>query len=532
MLIAHCKFVAYLYENTSQPEWNQVWSDANSRGDMGFGRGGNLGARSDYIVPEAPASRRHGRAPLLLAAILVAILVWAITALNPDVLNPAGPEVSLLDDQAATRSAGNTLLRDLAPIGVANAMAPAPVVPEMLPEMEPADLPAIPLSPPTGESLAAAPVADDPAPPFEELTVRKGDSLSTLFARHQLRAADWIALSKLDGAARRLNRLQPGDVVHLLRNGDGHVDHLKLRLDSLTSLEIKRGADGKFASQVLAAAVEYREVVAQGEIENSLFLSARDAGLSDRLIMEFADILAWDVDFALDIRQGDRFTVVYQEIYRDGEKIKDGEILAGEFHNRDRVIRAVRYADESGRASYYSPEGQPMQKAFLRSPVEFTRISSRFSLGRKHPILNRIRAHRGVDYAAGRGTPIKAAGAGKVIFAGRKGGYGNVLILQHAGKYTTLYAHMDSFRRGIHRGVSVNQGQTIGYVGSTGLATGPHLHYEFRVNDQHVDPLKVKLPESPKIATDKLPRFKELTAPLVARLDEINNQTIVADSGQ
>lgn len=350
------------------------------------------------------------------------------------------------------------------------------------------------------------------------ITVKRGDSLSILFGRNSLKASDWMALAKLKGDARRLLKLRPGDQLQLGLDSEGHVAALDMRLDELRSLKIRRDDDGKFQQSVVTDNFEVVQKRIRGSIENSLFLSAKAAGMSDKLTMEFTEIFAWDVDFALDIRSGDSFELLYEEIQKDGKKLRDGKILAAEFTNRGKAIAAVRYLNENDQAAYYSPEGKPMKKAFLRSPVDFTRISSRFSLGRKHPILNKIRAHKGVDYAAARGTPIRAAGAGKVVFAGNKGGYGRVVILQHAGKYKTLYAHMKSFRRGIRRGASVAQGETIGYVGSSGLATGPHLHYEFLVGGRHVDPLRVKLPSAPAIAKAELSRFEAQTKPLLARL--------------
>ena len=206
--------------------------------------------------------------------------------------------------------------------------------------------------------------------------------------------------------------------------------------------------------------------------------------------MELAGIFGWDIYFALNIRRGDHFTVVYDQLYLDGKKIGNGDILAAEFVNQGQVYRAVRYEKPNGTADYYTPDGNSMRKEFLRTPVAFTRISSRFSLGRYHPILNRIRAHKGVDYAAPTGTPIKATGDGRVAFRGRKGGYGNVVILDHGRGYSTLYGHMSRFARGERVGTRVHQGQVIGYVGSTGMATGPHLHFEVRADGVTTDPVR------------------------------------------
>jgi murein DD-endopeptidase MepM/ murein hydrolase activator NlpD len=245
--------------------------------------------------------------------------------------------------------------------------------------------------------------------------------------------------------------------------------------------------------------------------------------------MELANIFGWDVDFALEIRSGDRFSLIYEEEYLDGQKYGNGPILAAEFINQGKTFRALRYEDEQGRSSYFSPDGKSMRKAFLRAPVDFRRISSRFTRSRWHPVLGKKRPHRGVDYAAAIGTPIKAAGDGRVIFRGKKGGYGNTVIIKHGSQYTTLYGHLSKFRRKVKNGSRVRQGQTIGYVGKTGLATGPHLHYEFRVNGTHRNPLTVKLPAAAPLKAKYRADFSKKSAPLLARLDLISD-TMVANA--
>ncbi len=493
--------------------------------------------KSDYIVtePSTPTSARL--APkLAIGAGIFAVAFYLAGERTQDKPEtqartpPAQNEISLVARASDTRS----LLDDIAPISSAQA-AVAP------PNAALTD---------TGRSSAALQDLATQAPPLppepaeeanlvrlesRELVVKNGDSLSILFDRNGLKPIDWMALAKLDGTAKRLLRLRPGDKLMLGLDDQQRVAALDMRIDDTQTLRIRRDDDGKFQQTLLVDDLSVREVAVEGVIENSLFLSAKAAGLSDRLTMELTDIFAWDVDFALDIRAGDRFRVIYEELYRDGKLLKEGNILAAEFTNRGDALRAVRYVDSDERAAYYAPDGKPMKKAFLRSPVDFTRISSRFSMGRKHPILNKIRAHKGVDYAAPRGTPIKAAGAGKVVFAGNKGGYGRVVILQHAGKYQTLYAHLNSFRRGIRKGVSVSQGDTIAYVGMSGLATGPHLHYEFLVGGKHVDPLRVKLPSAPPIASAEMERFQSQTATLLAKLDDFAPTTgnaLVASAGE
>jgi murein DD-endopeptidase MepM/ murein hydrolase activator NlpD len=245
------------------------------------------------------------------------------------------------------------------------------------------------------------------------------------------------------------------------------------------------------------------------------------AGLSDPVIMRLAGIFAWDIDFALDIRRDDWFAVVFEEVWQDGRKVRDGDILAAEFGNQGRSYRALRFADDEGRTDYFTPEGRSLRKAFLRAPVDFTRVSSNFNPNRLHPILKVRRPHQGVDYAANQGTPIRAAGDGKVTFAGSRNGYGNAVILQHGGNITTLYAHMSRIASEARVGRRVRQGQVIGYVGKTGLATAPHLHYEYRINGVNRNPRTVPLPEAEPVPETMRARFAADVAPLVAELDAL-----------
>ncbi len=359
-----------------------------------------------------------------------------------------------------------------------------------------------------------------------EARVKRGDNLSRIFKRHGLSARQLQEILALGEDTRRvLKRLYPGDVLRLLIDDQGRLQRLIYDYRDTRTLEIQREPSG-FQAWFVEHETERRLSYASGIINDSLFLTAQRAGLSDNVTMELAAIFGWDIDFSLDIREGDSFVVIYEEIYLDGEKLRDGAILAAEFVNRGKIHRAIRYTDPQGRADYFTPDGKRMRKAFLRSPVAFTRVSSRFSLGRRHPILNKIRAHKGVDYAAPRGTPVKATGDGKVLFRGTKGGYGRTVILQHGGRYQTLYAHLSRYARGLRPGKRVRQGQVIGYVGSSGLATGPHLHYEFRVNGVHRNPLTVKLPDAAPLPRKYLPSFKAEAAPLLAQLDVLRRSTL------
>jgi len=354
-------------------------------------------------------------------------------------------------------------------------------------------------------------------PQWEMRDVSAGNTLAQLFQDQNLSPRTLFLLTQTEHG-RELSRILPTDRVGFQIDGDSQLTGFRLERTLFEAYEFQL-QEGQFRSEHILQKPDIHERFAQGTISSSLFEAGIEAGMSNSLIMELATIFGWDVDFALDIREGDTFSLIYQEQYHKGEKVGDGDILVARFTNQDRTYTAVRYEDNNGYAQYYSPEGLSMRKAFLRSPVDFARISSRFNLKRRHPILHKIRAHKGVDYAASRGTPIRAAGDGKVIFAGRKGGYGKTLILQHGTQYTTLYAHLENFRRGISYGKRVKQGQVIGYVGSSGLASGPHLHYEFRVNNQHRDPLKVRLPQAEPIENQRKENFLHYAQVMVMRLE-------------
>ncbi len=380
----------------------------------------------------------------------------------------------------------------------------------------------------TPEQLQDQP-ADAEEPPalepgqWHEIIVRRGQSLAAIFLQLKLAPKVLYDIMHADSAAKTLRRIKPGEVLrfHIIESELAALHYLP---NPTSRLEINADGSG-YSFAEYNREYEKRTQIASGVINSSLFQSAQEAGISEAVTMELAYIFGWDVDFALDIREGDKFAVVYEELYLDGEKVKNGNILAAEFVNDGQVLRALRYTDPDGKTDYFSPDGKNMRKTFLRTPVDFTRISSYFGQ-RKHPVLNRLRAHKGVDYAAPRGTMVKTTGNGKVIFRGRKGGYGNTIVVQHGSGYRTLYAHLNGFQRGLRVGTQVKQGQTIGYVGSTGLATGPHLHYEFLVNNVHQNPLRVTLPDAHPIDSDYLPDFRTKTMGLKALLDIIANTNV------
>jgi len=361
---------------------------------------------------------------------------------------------------------------------------------------------------------------------LQSVTVKTGDSLALIFSRLGLSPRSLYNIMSLGKEVSRLKKLRPGQILNFHIN-DNELDKLEYEVNLTNSLLITK-QDGKFQAELIHEELEPLVKHAKATINDSLFLSGKRAGLSDKLIMQLVSIYGWDIDFALDIREGDSFTLIYEEQYKDGVKVSDGPIIAAEFINRGTPLRAIRYTHEDGRHDYYAENGDAMRKAFLRTPVELARISSRFNLKRKHPILNKIRAHKGVDYAASTGTPIRATGDGTVALAGRKGGYGRTVVLKHGGKYSTLYAHLHKYARGVRTGKRVKQGQVIGYVGKSGLATGPHLHYEFRVNGIHRNPLTVKLPKVESINKKALPDFLQTINPMIAELDRLTGKRALA----
>ncbi|OWG36278.1 peptidase M23 [Stutzerimonas stutzeri] len=368
------------------------------------------------------------------------------------------------------------------------------------------------------EDQTGEPVAETD-PLAKSVVVANGDTLSTVFAKVGLSPAVMHAVLASSPDAKQLSRLKIGQTLEIQLTEQGELASLRSKLNSLETLALEQTPKG-YVFKKEQVKPEVSTAYARGEIDSSLFLAAKRAGLSHNLTMDLANVFGYDIDFALDIRKGDSFEVIYEEKTVEGQRVGTGNILAARFTNRGKTYSAVRYTSKDGTTSYYNADGTSMRKAFIRTPVDFARISSRFSNGRKHPILNKIRAHKGVDYAAPHGTPIKSAGDGKVLLAGRKGGYGNTVIIQHGQRYRTLYAHMQGFAKGVRNGSTVKQGQIIGYIGTTGLSTGPHLHYEFQVDGVHVDPLGLKLPMADPIAKSEMPRFMQQSQPLMARMDE------------
>jgi murein DD-endopeptidase MepM/ murein hydrolase activator NlpD len=356
-------------------------------------------------------------------------------------------------------------------------------------------------------------------PTFKEQTaeVKSGDSLSKVLSNKGISAQDIYKVSLADKKQKTLLQMRPGQKLNFTTNeASGELTRLTLILNRLDSVTFERN-DNEFSRTDTSRTPEIVQTYKEAEINSSLFVDGLRSGIEQALLIELANIFGWDIDFALDIRKGDSLSMLYEEKFLDGEKIGHGNIIAAQFINNGRTYQAIRYKTGKG-ANYYTPDGMAMRKAFIRTPVDFTRISSKFNPNRLHPIFKTSRPHRGVDYAAASGTPVKAAGDGKISFAGKQNGYGNVVIIDHGRGYQTLYAHLRGFARGTKRGAKVQQGRIIAYVGQTGWATGPHLHYEFRINGTHKNPVTVRLPNDDPMPKDDLKKYLPYAKQVVTTL--------------
>lgn len=351
---------------------------------------------------------------------------------------------------------------------------------------------------------------------WREERIQRGDTVASLLAR--LQVDDPVAIRSLRGTreAKALYQLLPGRTIRAKTTADGKLIALRyLNGNNLFSAE--RGEDG-YAISEQTVQLEQRTLMASGEIRSSLFAATDAANLSDAVAIQIADIFSTDIDFHKDLRKGDRFTVVYEVFYHLGDMVKTGRVLGAEFINQGKSYQALYFHNGEGNGGYYTLEGKNIRKAFLRSPIEFSRISSGFTNTRFHPVLQQWRAHKGIDYAAPTGTRIKVTADGVVEFAGRQGGYGNLVVVRHQSRFTTWYGHLSGFAKGLHKGSRVSQSDVIGYVGATGMATGPHLHYEFRISDVHQNPLRVVMPSAPPITADHRPAFYAVAQPMAQRL--------------
>jgi murein DD-endopeptidase MepM/ murein hydrolase activator NlpD len=360
---------------------------------------------------------------------------------------------------------------------------------------------------------------------WHEERFQRGDTYTAFLQRLGVDGEEAQRLVRRTELALPLRALRPGSVVQAQTADDGSLLSMRLIASRDTVVGVDR--EGENYRPFEQAGTLLRETqMKSGEIRSSLFAATDAAGVPDNVAIQLADIFGGDIDFHRDLRKGDSFSVVYEVHYLNGRPVYSGRILAAEFVNNKRVLRAVWFdEDGDGRGGYYTPEGKNTRKAFLRSPLEFSRVTSGFSM-RFHPILQQWRAHKGVDYGAPIGTRVRATGDAVVEFAGRQGGYGNVIILRHNGSYSTTYGHLSGFAPGIKKGARVAQGDVIGFVGQTGWATGPHLHYEFRVNNEHRNPLTIALPAALPISPGKLAAFRAASSPLASQLDLLRNTNL------
>lgn len=355
--------------------------------------------------------------------------------------------------------------------------------------------------------------------------VQRGDTVDELLRRLTIvdpAAGDYLRKS---AEAASFRKLPVGTEVQAETTATGGLIALRyLDNDSAQILINKQG--GEFQTKTLPAQLETRLFVRTGEIKTNLYAATDAAGLPDAAADQLSDLFSGDIDFHHDLRKGDRFTVVYEMTYSNGALLHMGRIQAAEFINQGHTYRALYFQKDAQHGDYYTPEGKSVHKAFLRSPIPYSRVSSSFSLSRFHPILKKWRSHKGTDFAAPMGTKVKVTADGIVAVVGREGGYGNVIMVNHQGRYTTVYGHLSRFAKGLHKGQHVAQGEVIGYVGMTGLATGPHLHYEFRENGQQKDALRVALPDAKPIDSADLAAFQPVASDLVARLDLLRNTNL------
>lgn len=358
--------------------------------------------------------------------------------------------------------------------------------------------------------------------------VRQDDTLLTLFRRMNIRDEDAIKFLMLSPDAHALNtQLLPGHTVETKTNAQGKLLYLEYELDA-DNILVAGLTSGGYVVATKKLLLESQHVLKSAVIRDTLFGATDDAGIPDQIAIQIAEILSSEIDFYQDLRPGDRFHVIYEAFYNAGEMMKTGNVLAVEFVNNGTTYQAIHFGDATGKYAYYTPDGKSLHKTFLRSPLEYTRISSSFSAGRYHPILQRIKAHRGVDMAAPTGTRVKASGDGRVAFMGKKSGYGNVVIINHPNGISTVYGHLSRFSDAIRKGDAVNQGDIIGYVGMTGLATGPHLHYEFLLNGSHRDPMKVALPNSVPLNDNFKSEFNALSLTMLAKLEMLKQRMQLA----
>ena len=371
------------------------------------------------------------------------------------------------------------------------------------------------------EELRLPEFPQDEAQPGEygrEEYIQRGDTIASLLARLDVDGQETLKLLRHPKELKPLRQLKPGKTVQARVSDEG--DLLSLRyFNANGGVFVAKKAGDRFAFGVEPLSLERRVLIKSGEIVSSLFAATDAVDLPDSIATQIADIFSSDIDFYRDLRKGDRFSVVYEMFYDQGTAVGSGRVIAAEFVNQGKAYQALYFNDEQGHGGYYTPDGKNPRKAFLRSPLEFSRVTSGFSFSRFHPLLKEWRAHKGIDYAAPVGTKVKATARGTVVFFGQQGSYGNMVVLRHQGVYSTVYGHLSAFAKGLHRGQKVSQGDVIGYVGITGLATGPHVHYEFRSNGVQHNPTHIAVPEGPPITAQLKPAFNSAVEPLQLQLN-------------
>jgi len=373
--------------------------------------------------------------------------------------------------------------------------------------------------------LTVAPDASAPASFWRNERVQRGDTVAELL--HRMNIDDTVASNYLRSSteAEPFRKLSVGKEVQAETTSTGGLISLRYLNDSGAQVIIER-QDAGFKLRTLPVELEKRLFVRTGEIKTSLYAATDGADMPEAAANQLTELFSGDIDFHHDLRRGDKFTVVYEMSYSNGALVRTGRIQAAEFINQGHTYRAIYFQSDADHGDYYTPEGKSVRKAFLRSPIEFSRVSSGFTSSRFHPILNKWRSHKGTDFAAPMGTKVKVTADGVVSVVGRQNGYGNVIMVSHQGRYTTVYGHLSRYAQGLHKGQHVAQGEVIGYVGMTGLATGPHLHYEFRVGDQQRDPLRVALPDAKPINPAQIASFKPVADNFLARLDLLRNTNL------
>ena len=374
---------------------------------------------------------------------------------------------------------------------------------------------------------SVAPSSDAPGSFWHEERIQRGDTISTLLDRLNVNDEDIAGFLQSAKDSKSLRQLIPGKIVHAQTDNEGNLLALQYISSSESMLKVERQND-KFKASDAQVPLEARIQMKSAEIKSSLFGATDAANIPDNIAMQIADIFSSDIDFHRDLQRGDKFTVVFESFHNKGELIKTGRVLAAEFVNNGKTYRAVYFQDKEGRGGYYTPEGKNLRKAFLRSPLEFSRITSGFTNARFHPVLKEWRAHKGIDYGAPSGTRVKAVADGTVTMIGKQGGYGNLIVLQHQGQYSTAYGHLSAFSKNLRKGSKVSQGDIVGYVGMTGLATGPHLHYEFRVAGVQRNPLNIAMPTAFPIAAQYKADFSRTAENPTVRLNLLKNTNLAS----